>query len=216
MEVQNSQDFDEETQIANVELRQRFLRFLKWLPNKKVEAKMFGANLNGIITAVDASNFDNFLFNKLYTPTGLVEHAALRTRDTIYLKISLTNNEKNNSNTKEMKIVQSNENKEINYQMENKNLSSIGSDLSCNNKNKSSTVENEINSKEESFITPQVKNSEENNIEEIAEMEVSSTSEISTPLSCTKSEGHKKKRSGKMSVAERMTRSTAHYLDRIK
>ena len=45
-------------------------------------------------------------------------------------------------------------------------------------------------------------------------MEVTtSTSEISIPLDSTKSEGQKKKQ---MSVAERMTRSTAYYLERIK
>uniref|UniRef100_A0A914NBF4 Uncharacterized protein n=1 Tax=Meloidogyne incognita TaxID=6306 RepID=A0A914NBF4_MELIC len=190
--MEHSQNLDEETQIANVELRQRFLRFLKWLPNKSVEAKMFGANLNGILTAVDASNFDHFLLNKLHTPTGLVEHAALRTRDTIYLKIDLPNNKKNSSEDVKMEVVQpqKNENKEVNCQMENK-----------------------ITPKETS-IKPEVKNSEENNAEEITEMEVTtSTSEISIPVDSTKSEGQKKKQ---MSVAERMTRSTAYYLERIK
>ncbi|CAK5085050.1 unnamed protein product [Meloidogyne enterolobii] len=207
--MEHSQNLDEETQIANVELRQRFLRFLKWLPNKNVEAKMFGANLNGILTAVDASNFElnlnffriflskkffssHFLLNKLHTPTGLVEHAALRTRDTIYLKIDLPNNKKNNLDDVKMEVVQpqKNENKEVNCQVENK-----------------------ITPKETS-IKPEAKNSEENNAEEITEMEVTtSTSEFSTPLGSTKSEGQKKKQ---MSVAERMTRSTAYYLERIK
>ncbi|KAF7637670.1 hypothetical protein Mgra_00002929 [Meloidogyne graminicola] len=199
--LQHSQNFDKETQIANVELRQRFLRFLNWLPNKNVEAKMFGTTLNGIITGVDASNFDHFLFNKLHTPTSLIEHAALRTRDTIYLRIaSPHNNEyKNNLNIeKEEVMVDSMQNessqKKTNYQAEKEN-----------------NTTNEA-------ITPKDKDSTEINIEDFPDNEVeasSSSGGLTTPLSSTKSEGSKRKRSS-TSIADRMARSTTQYLDRIK
>uniref|UniRef100_A0A914GTF8 Gem-associated protein 7 n=1 Tax=Globodera rostochiensis TaxID=31243 RepID=A0A914GTF8_GLORO len=81
---------DSAVQSSNVELRERFLRILEWLPSRSVSAQMFGdIRLEGQLVAVDPTNFDYYLVNNLKTPMGVVEHAALRTRDTIYLEIAL-------------------------------------------------------------------------------------------------------------------------------
>uniref|UniRef100_A0A914GWQ0 Uncharacterized protein n=1 Tax=Globodera rostochiensis TaxID=31243 RepID=A0A914GWQ0_GLORO len=81
---------DSAVQSSNVELRERFLRILEWLPSRSVSAQMFGGiRLEGELVAVDPTNFDYYLVNNLKTPMGVVEHAALRTRDTIYLEIAL-------------------------------------------------------------------------------------------------------------------------------
>lgn len=78
---------NEEEQAVKAGCRERFLQVLNWLPDKPAHLRMFGSTMvKGTIKAVSV-NSENFLVNKLQTPMGQLDHAALRVRDIVYIEI---------------------------------------------------------------------------------------------------------------------------------
>ncbi|KAL3095605.1 hypothetical protein niasHT_024431 [Heterodera trifolii] len=90
-------------QLSNAELRERFLRFLQLLPGRSVDVKLYGdIQVGGKFVAAESSNFEYYLVDDLKTPMGVIEHAALRMRDTMFLEIPLNEGEENEETIKEM------------------------------------------------------------------------------------------------------------------
>ncbi|KAH7719051.1 Gem-associated protein 7 [Aphelenchoides avenae] len=65
-------------QKANAELRERYLRLIASIGGKEVELRMFERmTLKGTYVALQRSG-EHYVVDALTTPTGVVEHAALR------------------------------------------------------------------------------------------------------------------------------------------
>lgn len=70
-------------------LRERFLKMLNCMDNKKVEIETYqGANVNGVFRSIDY-DITHIHVNNLNTPIGCVPEALLRTSDTVSIKFSL-------------------------------------------------------------------------------------------------------------------------------
>ncbi|KAI1718778.1 gem-associated protein 7 (Gemin7) domain-containing protein [Ditylenchus destructor] len=85
------EQLSEEEQKANAELREQYLRFLSKLGGKKVDIHLFQhTKVRGKFVAVQ-SDQSHYLVDSLETPTGTMEHSALRMRDTVSISISFEN-----------------------------------------------------------------------------------------------------------------------------
>ena len=78
--------WEEEQQRQLAEMREKFLKVLKYMENKQLEIETYrGAQVNAQFRSVDY-NLTNWHVSNLNTPIGIVPEALLRTSDIVTMK----------------------------------------------------------------------------------------------------------------------------------
>lgn len=74
---------------ARAEMKRRFFNFIEEMDNKDVTVQLYGKTTLSVKLLAMQPNGNHFIVENLKTPTGLMQHAVLRSNDTMFLSIPL-------------------------------------------------------------------------------------------------------------------------------
>lgn len=86
-----------EEQNARAELKERFFDFLEALEGKEATLQLYEKNTLSVKFLAMQANGNHYMVENLKTPTGVMDHAVLRTGDTMFISFPLYEEDEKNA-----------------------------------------------------------------------------------------------------------------------